>query len=78
MTMSSIKQHIPAAKFKSHCLALLDRVAGTGEALVVTKHGRPVAAVVPIAKAKTKSLQGSVKWRGDLVAPTGEPWTAED
>jgi prevent-host-death family protein len=67
---------IAAARFKAECLAVLDRVAETGEAIVVTKRGRPVARVVPIADDDTSSLIGSVTERGDVLAPIGEPWDA--
>ena len=33
----------PAGTFKAECLAVLDRVDATGETVVVTKRGRPVA-----------------------------------
>ena len=36
---------IGAAKFKEQCLALLDQLDANG--LVVTKHGKPVARVIP-------------------------------
>lgn len=39
---------VPASVFKARCLALLDEVATTHRSLVITKHGVPVARVVPI------------------------------
>ena len=38
---------VPAGEFKAKCLALLDEVAKTGETLVVTKRGKPVARILP-------------------------------
>lgn len=73
MTMSS-KTAIPAGQFKARCLALLDRVARTGEEVVVTKRGKPVARVVPIKPAHQPSLIGSVKTRGDIVGPILDEW----
>ena len=58
--MSSREPTIAAGEFKARCLALLDRVAATGEALVVTKRGRPVARVVPARAPNPPSLRGSV------------------
>jgi prevent-host-death family protein len=40
-------REIKAGEFKPKCLKLLDEVAETGEVLVVTKRGRPVARVLP-------------------------------
>ena len=37
---------ISASKFKEQCLALLDRVGPDG--IVITKHGRPEAKLVPV------------------------------
>jgi prevent-host-death family protein len=76
VTMSS-KNAIPAGQFKARCLALLDRVARTGEEVVVTKHGRPVAKVVPIKPVNQPSLIGSVKTRGDIVGPILDDWELE-
>jgi antitoxin (DNA-binding transcriptional repressor) of toxin-antitoxin stability system len=69
---------MPAGVFKDQCLKVLDRVAATRSPVVVTKRGRPVAAVVPFtAPAKgTETLAGSVlEEHGDPFG-TGEDWDA--
>jgi len=38
-------QKIPAAQFKSQCLAVMDQVAASGRPVVVTKHGKPVVQI---------------------------------
>jgi len=68
---------IAAGEFKAKCLAILDRVASTGESVTVTKRGRPVASVAPVRVARPKSLRGSVTYLGDIVAPLGEKWEAD-
>jgi prevent-host-death family protein len=75
MTMVKRSTPIPAGEFKARCLALLDRVAETGEELVVTKRGKPVARLVPVEEPP--SLKVSLVWEGDLVSPIGEAWAAE-
>lgn len=68
---------LTASRFKAQCLALLDEVAASGSELVVTKRGRPVARVVPVAP--TQPLRGSVTFNvadEDLVAPLPENWDA--
>jgi len=71
---------IPAAVFKAECLSLMDEVARTGQPVVITKHGKPVVQLVPVA-AEPKSLFGymrkTVTISGDVVAPTGESWDAD-
>lgn len=76
MTMKHGTLTVPAARFKAECLALLDRVAQTGESLVVTKRGRPVARVVPVHEIASTSLLGSVRIAGNIVAPTDDAWDA--
>jgi prevent-host-death family protein len=76
--MTSPRRTIPAARFKARCLALLDEVGEKQETLVVTKRGRPVAMVVPVSgEARPRSLKGSVRILGDVMAPIGEPWDAD-
>lgn len=70
-------KQIAAAKFKEQCLALLDEVDQEG--IVITKHGKPVAKLIPFA-ADSAGLIGSLKDRivikGDILS-TGEAWDAE-
>ncbi len=77
MTMKNGHRSIPAGQFKSHCLAILDRVAEKRESVVVTKRGRPVARVVPLEGGAPKSMLGSVRERGDIVGSLDERWDAE-
>ena len=39
---------MPANEFKTHCLRVMDEVAATGQEVVVTKHRKPVARLVPL------------------------------
>jgi prevent-host-death family protein len=39
-------QKIPAAQFKSQCLAVMDQVAQSGQPVLVTKHGKPVVQII--------------------------------
>jgi prevent-host-death family protein len=69
---------IPAGRFKAQCLRLLDEVSETGETIVVTKRGKPVARVEPMGEPP--SLKGSVIYLVDddeLFFSTGEVWDAE-
>lgn len=75
MTMK--KRMMPAGQFKAECLALLDRVADTGESVVVTKRGRPVAEVIPVRTRAPRTLRASVTVRGDVVAPVLGDWDLE-
>ena len=50
-----------AAEFKARCLKLMDRVRETGVEFVVTKHGRPVAKLVPYTESNRPSFFGSLE-----------------
>jgi prevent-host-death family protein len=63
---------IPAGQFKTKCLAIVDRVQKTGESVLITKDGKPVAQLSP-APASPKDvlgyMAGKVKIVGDIVGP---------
>jgi prevent-host-death family protein len=50
-----------AAEFKARCLHLMDRVRETGVEYVVTKHGEPVAKLVPYTTKEPTAFFGSLK-----------------
>ena len=72
---------IQASKFKAKCLALMDEVARTGETIIVTKNGKPIAELRPHRRPRAKSLigqdKGKIKILGDIISPIGvEDWEA--
>jgi prevent-host-death family protein len=70
-------KQIGAAKFKEHCLAILDEVDEEG--IVITKRGRPVARLMPVHTASGDligSLTPYMVITGDLCS-TGVRWDAE-
>jgi prevent-host-death family protein len=73
-----LRTTIGAGEFKAKCLKLLDEVAENHQTLVITKHGKPVAQVVPMPLQGefVGSMQGSVLWEGDIVAPLENDWDA--
>lgn len=70
-------KQIPAAKFKETCLSLLDTVDPEG--IVITKHGKPVAKLMPFATDSSDligALAGKLRITGDILS-TGTAWHAE-
>ena len=70
---------IPAGKFKAQCLALLDEVAQTNESLIITKHGKPVAKLVPFDSEKDDTdaqLRHLATFVGDILSPIDDEWEA--
>jgi prevent-host-death family protein len=71
-----------ASRFKAECLAILDQVEQMGISVTVTKHGRPVARVVPLdADGSARPTMGSVRLIAEDDAAyysTGESWDADE
>jgi len=71
---------IKASEFKAKCLALMDRVAATGEPIVVTKNGKPVAELHPHGARDRRSPfglhKGLLKVIGNIISPIDAEWEA--
>jgi prevent-host-death family protein len=74
MTMvgDSEMRKMAAGSFKIHCLAVMDEVQTKRESVLITKHGKPVAKLVP-ADSNTDDiynfLAGKGTIAGDIVSP---------
>jgi antitoxin (DNA-binding transcriptional repressor) of toxin-antitoxin stability system len=67
---------VAAAKFKEQCLSILDHLGPEG--IVITKHGKPVARVLPAERASAELigvLRGRLRVKGDIQS-TGVKWEA--
>lgn len=69
-------KEIAISKFKATCLAVLERVRKTGEPVVVTRFGQPIAKISPPETAKRVPRlgggAGTMVILGDIVGPTGD------
>jgi prevent-host-death family protein len=67
---------IAISKFKATCLAVLAKVKETGQPVLITRFGHPVAQIVPPDSVKRVPRfgtgVGSITILGDIVAPTGD------
>jgi prevent-host-death family protein len=68
-----------AGAFKVHCLAVMDEVQAKRESVLITKHGKPVAKLVPADKAEDDIydfLAGKGAIIGNVVSPafSDEEW----
>ena len=71
------RKSVPATQFKARCLALLEEVRETRQPLLVTRHGKPVAEIVPYTPGeahRANPLKGSIVFQGDLIEPIPEQW----
>jgi prevent-host-death family protein len=65
-----------AGSFKTHCLAVMDEVQAKREAVVITKHGKPVVKLIPVSEGTDdiyNFLAGKGAVTGDVVSPTLSP-----
>ncbi len=73
-------EHMKAGAFKAQCLKVMDRVKKTRKRIVITKHNKPVALLVPIDEKEATlfgSMKGTIHILEDIVAPIGEVWDAD-
>jgi prevent-host-death family protein len=68
------RRQIQAAEFKATCLKLMDRVAETGEEIIITKRNRPVAKLAPVRGEELRPFVGRSRGvisasREDVMAP---------
>jgi prevent-host-death family protein len=70
---------IAAGEFKAKCLQLMDQVNQTHVPIVITKHGVPIAKLVPVEESQAPLFglqKDSVVIKGDIVSPIEEDWNA--
>ena len=72
-----MNQTIPISRFKATCLRLLDDVNKTGQPLLGTRNGEPIALVSPPPPPpNTDSWMGSMRDKlkivGDVVSPASD------
>ena len=63
--------------FKARCLAVMKKVQATGEPVVLTRRGEPVAKVVPVERENDSIfgfMAGKVKIVGDIESPILVEW----
>lgn len=68
---------VGATEFKARCLELMDRVAERRETYVITKHGRPVARLVPADPPTKRSVFGCMADQMEVVGDVDEPLWGE-
>lgn len=65
---------IPAGEFKAKCLKLMDEISESGQELVITKHGRPIARLVAVDERPHRPrMEGTVLWYHDPSEPAVDP-----
>jgi prevent-host-death family protein len=70
-------EEVSISEFKAKCLALLEQVRKTKKPLRITRHGKPVAEIVPSSTSHDRaswigSLKDRTKIVGDIISPAND------
>ena len=74
------KTTISTSELKARCSKVVSSVAGNRTVVVITKHGRPIAKLVPLDEDEPASLfgfaKGEITVHGDIIEPIDVVWEA--
>ena len=72
-------EEVSISEFKAKCLALLEQVRKTKKPLRITRHGKPIAEVIPpTAVGDRAALMGSMRGKMEILGDIISPATDED
>ena len=78
--MKKPNQTIPAGKFKATCLKIMEEVSTYHTEVTITKHGKPIAKLVPIEDKTPVDFFGCMKGMatitGNIISPIDIEWDA--
>jgi prevent-host-death family protein len=68
---------VAISEFKAKCLALLEQVRRTRQPIRITRHGKPIAEVVPPSLIEDRSawmgsMEGKMEILGDIISPAAD------
>lgn len=72
---------VSVSEFKAQALGIFDDISKTGRVVTVTKHGKPLAKILPLKDQQQRpvpgKLAGTILYEGDIVSPLGaDMWQA--
>lgn len=75
---TSTERLVDATEFKRNCSRYIRSVADSGQALVITKNGKPVSKLVPYAKpmSLTGLFKDDCQILGEIMEPIDVEWDA--
>lgn len=74
-------KEIKAGTFKAKCLKIMDEVNEKHTSYIITKHGVPVAKLIPIDDTPIDlfgCLKNKINIKADIVAPIEDGWEADE
>jgi prevent-host-death family protein len=70
-------QTIAAGEFKAKCLGLIDEVKATGQMVIITKRGKPMARLLPYEAPPKKSPESIFGYLRHMGTITGDVVSSE-
>jgi prevent-host-death family protein len=73
------KTAISTSELKANCARVIGEVAAKRTKVVITRRGRPVAEIVPVAESARDLFgfaRGAIAVRGDIIEPIDVCWEA--
>ena len=68
-----VMMDVPISEFKAKCLGLIEQVHKTRQPLRITRHGRPLAEVIPAGPDRKRKflgdMIGTAEIVGDIISP---------
>lgn len=64
---------ISISEFKAKCVRLIDQVNKTHQTLRITRHGRPVAELIPVEAERKEEFLGAMVGTGEIVGDIISP-----
>jgi prevent-host-death family protein len=60
-------KHVSASQFKAKCSALVEQVRRTKRAIQITRRGKVIAEITPVASEKSRGWLGRMKGTAEIV-----------
>jgi prevent-host-death family protein len=64
---------VPISEFKAKCLGLIEQVHKTRQPLRITRHGRPLAEVIPAGPDRKRKFLGDMIGTAEIVGDITSP-----
>jgi prevent-host-death family protein len=68
-----VMKTVRISEFKAKCLGLIEQVDKTRQPLQITRHGRPVAELIPAGPDRKKKFLGAMVGTGKIVGEIVSP-----
>jgi prevent-host-death family protein len=70
-------EEIQISTFKAKCLQIIDEINKTNKGLKITRHGKPVAVIIPVPQDEPRHgfgiASGTIEIKGDITEPVIDP-----